>query len=466
MIHMRDVSKIYENGAVALDHVNVDIEAGDFVFIVGASGAGKSTFIKMLFREELPSSGSLFVNGRDVVHMKRSEVPYLRRGLGVIFQDYRLLPDKTVFENVAFAMQVIEAPRRLMQRNVNAVLDVVGLRDKFRCFPSQLSGGEQQRVAIARAIVNDPAIVIADEPTGNLDPETSWDIMDIFNRINLAGTTIVMATHDKTIVDTMQRRVIAIEDGYRESTESWLAVLRDLKVRVDELAKRYVDRMRDIGPECDFVEEIAVNFPLYVILSLLGLPEDDFPRMLKLTQEMFGGQDEEHQRGGTPEDMLAVLMDFFNYFSALTASRRETPTQDLASAIANAKINGEPLSDMDTLSYYVITASAGHDTTSAGMAGGMLALTLLGARSLAKLFGVLLLTRPAGASWRQGLLLGLALSPAAGPAMVAAADIGRLYPELQQSLVPISMSAAAIMELMGPMIVALCLKWSGERREQ
>ena len=182
--------------------------------IVGASGAGKSTFIKMLFREELPTSGSLFVNGRDVVHMKRSEVPYLRRGLGVIFQDYRLLPDKTVFENVAFAMQVIEAPRRLMQRNVNAVLDVVGLRDKFRCFPSQLSGGEQQRVAIARAIVNDPAIVIADEPTGNLDPETSWDIMDIFNRINLAGTTIVMATHDKTIVDTMQRRVIAIEDGH------------------------------------------------------------------------------------------------------------------------------------------------------------------------------------------------------------------------------------------------------------
>ena len=214
MIHMRDVSKIYENGAVALDHVNVEIEAGDFVFIVGASGAGTSTFIKMLFREELPSSGSLFVNGRDVVHMKRSEVPYLRRGLGVIFQDYRLLPDKTVFENVAFAMQVIEAPRRLMQRNVNAVLDVVGLRDKFRCFPSQLSGGEQQRVAIARAIVNDPAIVIADEPTGNLDPETSWDIMDIFNRINLAGTTIVMATHDKTIVDTMQRRVIAIEDGH------------------------------------------------------------------------------------------------------------------------------------------------------------------------------------------------------------------------------------------------------------
>ncbi len=213
LIHMRNVSKIYDNGAVALDRASVDIESGEFVFIVGASGAGKSTFIKMLFREELPSSGELVVNGHDIRKMTRKEVPYLRRELGVIFQDYRLLPDKTVFENVAFAMQVIEAPRRLMQRSVNSVLDVVGLRDKYKCFPHQLSGGEQQRVAIARAIVNNPAIVIADEPTGNLDPETSWDIMDIFTRINRAGTTIVMATHDKAIVDTMRRRVIAIEDG-------------------------------------------------------------------------------------------------------------------------------------------------------------------------------------------------------------------------------------------------------------
>ena len=213
MIHMRNICKTYDTGAVALDNVNIDIAKGEFVFIVGASGAGKSTFIKMLFREELPTSGKLLVNGHDVINMERKEVPYLRRGLGVIFQDYRLLPDKTVFENVAFAMQVIEAPRRIMQRSVNAVLDVVGLRDKYRSFPSQLSGGEQQRVAIARAIVNDPAIVIADEPTGNLDPETSWEIMDIFQRINKAGTTIVMATHDRNIVDAMKKRVIAIEDG-------------------------------------------------------------------------------------------------------------------------------------------------------------------------------------------------------------------------------------------------------------
>ena len=213
MIHMKNVTKVYENGAVALNNINVDIRKGEFVFLVGSSGAGKSTFIKMLFREVLPTSGILTVNGRDVIRMANKEVPYLRRSLGVIFQDYRLLPEKTVYENISFAMQVIEAPRRLMQRSVNSVLDIVGLRDKYKCFPHQLSGGEQRRVAIARAIVNNPSIVIADEPTGNLDPETSWGIMDIFQRINAAGTTIVMATHDKTIVDAMQRRVIAIEDG-------------------------------------------------------------------------------------------------------------------------------------------------------------------------------------------------------------------------------------------------------------
>jgi cytochrome P450 len=169
--------------------------------------------------------------------------------------------------------------------------------------------------------------------------------------------------------DPHHRKVRAIgADWFRPKA------MRDLKVRVDELAERFVDRMRDIGPECDFVEAIAVNFPLYVILSLLGLPEEDFPRMMKLTQEMFGGDDEEHQRGDSTEDLLAVLADFFNYFSALTASRRANPTEDLASAIANGRIDGEPLSDMDTLSYYVIIASAGHDTTKDAISGGLLAL--------------------------------------------------------------------------------------------
>ncbi len=215
MIHLKNVTKIYkQNGVVALDNISLDIERGEFVFIIGTSGSGKSTLMELLMREEIADSGEIFVDGRDVVNLPANEVPYLRRGLGVIFQDYRLLEDKTVYENVAFAMQVIEAPRRIMQRSVNNVLDIVGLRDKYRSFPAQLSGGEQQRVAIARAIVNDPRIVIADEPTGNLDPETGRDIMDIFLRINAAGTTIVMATHDKNIVDKMLQRVVELDHGH------------------------------------------------------------------------------------------------------------------------------------------------------------------------------------------------------------------------------------------------------------
>ncbi|MDD3157161.1 cell division ATP-binding protein FtsE [Anaeromusa sp.] len=211
MIHMKNVGKVYDSGIVALRDINVDIQKGEFVFVVGPSGAGKTTFTKMIFREELPTQGQLVVNGRNVTALKSSEVPYFRRSLGIIFQDYRLLPNRTVYENVAFAMQVIEAPRREIQKRVNHVLELVGLRYRARNFPTELSGGEQQRVAIARAIVNNPVIVIADEPTGNLDPETSWEIMKIFERINKNGTTIVMATHDKTVVDTMRKRVIAIE---------------------------------------------------------------------------------------------------------------------------------------------------------------------------------------------------------------------------------------------------------------
>ena len=214
MIHLKDVIKIYsDNNVLALDKISIDIERGEFVFIVGTSGSGKSTLMKLLMHEETATSGTIIVDGRDVTHLKPKEIPYLRRNLGVIFQDYRLLEDKTVYENVAFAMQVIEAPRKIMERSVNTVLEIVGLREKFNCFPAQLSGGEQQRVAIARAIVNDPRIVIADEPTGNLDPETGRDIMDIFQRVNASGTTIIMATHDKNIVDQMQRRVIALDGG-------------------------------------------------------------------------------------------------------------------------------------------------------------------------------------------------------------------------------------------------------------
>ena len=214
MIHLTNVTKIYEqNKVVALENVSLDIERGEFVFLVGSSGSGKSTLMKLLMREELATSGEIFVDGKNVVKLQQKEVPYLRRSLGVIFQDFRLLEDRTVYENVAFAMQVIEAPKQLQEKSVGAVLEIVGLSEKQKHFPSQLSGGERQRVAIARAIVNNPKIVVADEPTGNLDPETSWDIMDIFQRINASGTTIIMATHDKEIVDHMYRRVIELEKG-------------------------------------------------------------------------------------------------------------------------------------------------------------------------------------------------------------------------------------------------------------
>lgn len=214
MLEMIDVSKIYPGGSVALQDINVRIEQGEFVFIVGPSGAGKSTFFKMLFREVLPSSGKVIVNGHDLVKMTDKEIPYFRRQLGIVFQDYRLLPDRTVYDNVAFAMQVIETPYRKIKRRVNDVLDLVGLRKRAHAYPTELSGGEQQRIAIARAIVNDPILLIADEPTGNLDPETSWEIMDIFREVNESGTTIVMATHDREIVDEMEKRVIAIEHGH------------------------------------------------------------------------------------------------------------------------------------------------------------------------------------------------------------------------------------------------------------
>lgn len=214
MIDLKDVSKVYENGSIALDHVSVHISKGEFVFVVGASGAGKSTLIKLLSHEELPSSGSVFVNDIEVNTLAKGRVPYLRRKMGIVFQDFRLLPNKTAEENVAFAMEVIETPRRVIKERVRDVLDLVGLVGKADALPNNLSGGEQQRVAIARAIVNRPLLLIADEPTGNLDPETSRDIMDTFTKINHMGTTVLMVTHDKQLVDMMNKRVIEIADGH------------------------------------------------------------------------------------------------------------------------------------------------------------------------------------------------------------------------------------------------------------
>ncbi|WP_027091802.1 cell division ATP-binding protein FtsE [Cohnella thermotolerans] len=213
MIEMHDIWKTYPDGTTALQGVSVVIDRNEFVYIVGPSGAGKSTFMKLIYREEVPTKGQLSVNGFNIGKLKQRKIPYVRRNIGVVFQDYRLLPKLSAYENVAFAMEVIEAPKRTIKRRTMEALELVGLKHKAGSLPAQLSGGEQQRVAIARAIVNNPAVIVADEPTGNLDPETSWGIMKLLEEINFRGTTIVMATHNKEIVNTLRKRVIAIERG-------------------------------------------------------------------------------------------------------------------------------------------------------------------------------------------------------------------------------------------------------------
>lgn len=213
MIEYKNVVKEYLNGVLATDHISLKIEQGEFVYVVGPSGAGKSTFIKMMYHQEVPTSGEIKVNEYELEKMKNSEVPYLRRELGIVFQDFKLLPRLTVFENIAYALQVIEKEPEEVQKRVVRVLDLVGLSHKADSFPNELSGGEQQRIAIARAIANKPSILIADEPTGNLDPETAEGIMEIMERINNDGTTVVMATHNSYIVNEYKHRVIEIADG-------------------------------------------------------------------------------------------------------------------------------------------------------------------------------------------------------------------------------------------------------------
>ena len=213
MIEFKGVSKIYNNNVKALSNVNVKIDTGEFVFLVGPSGAGKSTFIKMLLKEVEPTTGDVIVGDKNLADITRKQIPYHRRKIGMVFQDFRLIPNLNVYENVAFAMRVVEASPREIRKRVPTVLSLVGLSHKYKMFPNELSGGEQQRVSLARAIVNNPSVLIADEPTGNLDPETAKEIMALLKDINAAGTTIVMATHAKDIVDNMKKRVIAIENG-------------------------------------------------------------------------------------------------------------------------------------------------------------------------------------------------------------------------------------------------------------
>ncbi|HAY04263.1 MAG TPA: cell division ATP-binding protein FtsE [Lachnospiraceae bacterium] len=213
MIAMDHVSKQYSTGVEALSDVSIRIHKGEFVFVVGKSGSGKSTFIKLLLKELNPTEGRIFVGGRQVTNLKRKQVSLYRRKIGVVFQDFRLLKNKTVFENVAFAQEIIGMTKRDIARNVPIMLEMVGLKGKEKMYPHELSGGEQQRVAIARALINQPTILLADEPTGNLDPKTAWDIMMLLEEVNKMGTTVVVVTHNNDVVDVMQKRVINLEDG-------------------------------------------------------------------------------------------------------------------------------------------------------------------------------------------------------------------------------------------------------------
>ena len=213
MIKLENVSKVFKGDVVALREADAEIAKGEFVFLVGASGSGKSTMIRLLNKQEEPSSGRIFVAGKDIGELNSWKIPYLRRNIGCVFQDYKLLSNKTVYENVAFALEVIGRPRHVVKTQVPAILELVGLSKKHKNYPDELSGGEQQRVSIARAFVNRPLILLADEPTGNLDPATSVGIMRLLDRINRTGTTVVMATHDRGIVDTMRRRVIELDRG-------------------------------------------------------------------------------------------------------------------------------------------------------------------------------------------------------------------------------------------------------------
>ncbi len=213
MIILENVSKTYSTGVPALDGINLRVEKGEFVFIVGNSGSGKSTLIKLLLKELEPTEGKIYVNKRFINKITRRKLPQLRRDIGVVFQDFRLLEDRNVYDNVAFAMKVVEAPNRLIRGQVLSMLSMVGLLDKYKNFPSQMSGGEQQRVAIARALVNNPSILLCDEPTGNLDPENSWEIMKVLEEANRRGTTVVVVTHNMEIVDAMKKRTVTMNNG-------------------------------------------------------------------------------------------------------------------------------------------------------------------------------------------------------------------------------------------------------------
>lgn len=249
MIQFKNVSKVYPNGTRALNKVNINIEKGEFVFIVGASGAGKSTFLKLIMKEEEPTSGTIVINDTNITEMKRRRVPYLRRTMGIVFQDFRLIDKMTVFDNVAFAMRVIGARPKAVKKRVHYILGLVGLKDKAQCRPAELSGGEQQRVSLARALVNNPSLIIADEPTGNIDPEMSFEIIELLNEINKQGTTIIVVTHEHELVQKFKNRVIEIQGGEVTADSGAPAEKAEVPIEISE------DKLAQIPEE--IAEEIS-----------------------------------------------------------------------------------------------------------------------------------------------------------------------------------------------------------------
>ncbi len=262
MIDFINVSKKYENGTQALKNVNIHIEPGEFVFVVGSSGAGKSTFLKILMREEVPSSGTVIVNGKTLNDLKKREIPYFRRDLGIVFQDFRLIPNMTVYENVAFAMRVIGARESEIRKKVPFVITRVGLSNKARCFPNELSGGEQQRVALARALVNEAKVIIADEPTGNIDPTMAFEIVDLLKDINEKGTTVIMVTHEHDLVRQFEKRVITLDDGNVVADgdlETSPLVRKYAKTFSAKEEKKQLRRMRKKSAEAYYPDEDSVE---------------------------------------------------------------------------------------------------------------------------------------------------------------------------------------------------------------
>ena len=306
MIEFVNVSKTYDNGTQALSNVNLKIDKGEFVFVVGASGAGKSTFLKLIMREESTTEGKVIVNGYDLNEIKKKEIPFMRRTMGIVFQDFRLIPKMTVYDNVAFPMRIIGCGEKKIKKRVNFVLHLVGLQHKAECYPNELSGGERQRVGLARAIVNNPPMIIADEPTGNLDPDMSYEITGLLNQINQNGTTVVMVTHEHELVRQFNKRVIVIDDG---------TVVSDTISEACEYTeeKQYEEPVVEVQPEEE--PEVVDDFDTSEVFADLANRVDEIHNSISESAEMVSErekkEDEEEPEVPPQEDVVQELKDKF-----------------------------------------------------------------------------------------------------------------------------------------------------------